>query len=347
MSKRILIIASVIGVVFLFAGYNLYSYFQTQAVIAMEKERAAEVHQRESERRSAERDAEKRQLEAERLAEAEHRKLQAIEQDNARERERLKSITQDQKEADERRAAQAAILAVKQAEYIAKRTENVRTIWDYAGFSLSFVQQVRDISPQLFIDNPEEALGDIETSNQQAEAMFTAGTSVFSILAMMTLNTDVLQAVLDSGVDINKSNSLGVTPLMFAARYNSPEIITFLLSKGADVNARSYVQDMNALEIAASLNPNPDMVKALVEGGADINKPAMGGDTPLILAARLNPNIEVPARLAELGADKEAYHRPSGQTAYAIVRNRLDAGTPPLIEKIHETVSKISLNKLK
>ena len=43
---------------------------------------------------------------------------------------------------------------------------------------------------------------------------------------------------LDAGADINEK-SIGMTPLMYAARYNRVEIVNLLISKGADLKLKS------------------------------------------------------------------------------------------------------------
>ena len=49
-----------------------------------------------------------------------------------------------------------------------------------------------------------------------------------------------VQAAISKGADINAQNKRGLSPLMFAARYNqSPEVIMTLLKAGADAKAKS------------------------------------------------------------------------------------------------------------
>ena len=51
-------------------------------------------------------------------------------------------------------------------------------------------------------------------------------------------NYDAVKAMIDSGTDINKK-SMGMTPLMFAARYNKVNIVKLLISKGAKLKVKS------------------------------------------------------------------------------------------------------------
>ena len=103
--------------------------------------------------------------------------------------------------------------------------------------------------------------------------------------------------------------------LQQAARYaDDPDVVAFLIESGFDPNEAfgpgiaAYPQSLGPdlregpLHAAAKHNPNPSVVEALVEGGADVHAP--GGDwlhTPLHTAARHN-NAAVVSALIEAGA---------------------------------------------
>ena len=48
----------------------------------------------------------------------------------------------------------------------------------------------------------------------------------------------VIQALIDYGADVNAMDISGMTPLMYAARYSTEEIVKILLKAGADLNAK-------------------------------------------------------------------------------------------------------------
>lgn len=60
---------------------------------------------------------------------------------------------------------------------------------------------------------------------------------------------DAVRALIQQGEDVNKK-STGLTPLMFAARHNQPEIAQLLIDNGAKLNSRSEKDGMTALEMA-------------------------------------------------------------------------------------------------
>ena len=155
---------------------------------------------------------------------------------------------------------------------------------------------------------------------------------------------------LEAGTDINLRNKDGFSLLHLAARSNdNPAVITALSKAGADINSRDQGNNIplrgggsnknsaspqfpvfsntdlsdlgrdTPLHLAAQSNPNPAVITALMEAGADINLRSIGGyyilgpgvgvnlcasqATPLHLAAGSNDNPSVITALLEAGAD--------------------------------------------
>jgi actin-related protein len=328
MNKRTLIIASVIGVVFLFAGYNLYSYFQNQAVVAAEEQRVAVQQRLEQERKKAEQETERkaeraRQDEEQRLAEERKAAEKAAEKER---QEQARLETEAQRKA-EQEAAQL-VRAKKDADRIAQRVADARRVDRIEDFDEDALVKIRSISPRYLRDNPSIAT-EVISIPANARVMGSGRrflkdqTTNFMLFAATSQNPDFLKAALDAGADINAANVEGYTALMFAAAYNSPDVVTFLIENGADISAQAYTLDFNALHIASLFNPNPDVVAALVKGGFDIESKTTTGDTPLLIAAVESPNLEVVQRLVELGADKGVYLSEDGRTVHAIVESRV------------------------
>jgi ankyrin repeat protein len=160
------------------------------------------------------------------------------------------------------------------------------------------------------------------------------------IVACQYNMVDIGKYLIEKGADLNMPANSGHTPLM-AASTRSEELVNLLLSKGADASAAlpdgttafttavtgifsenisfnvtdkllemganvdesassGYIKGYTCLMMAAR-NNRPDLVKYLVEKGADINAKAGDGNTPLSLAEK-EDDQEMVALLKGLGA---------------------------------------------
>jgi ankyrin repeat protein len=122
----------------------------------------------------------------------------------------------------------------------------------------------------------------------------------------------------------------GVTLLMYAAAFGSPEAVRMLIDAGADVNAKNSF-DATALMWAAG---DPVKARILIEHGANVNAVSKMGRTPLIIAAGHDGASETVRLLLEKGADVRAkdsfdvtsLHTAAGAGDLEIVRMLLDKG---------------------
>ena len=129
------------------------------------------------------------------------------------------------------------------------------------------------------------------------------GTSALTEAAIIG-SAPIIDALLKAGADPNTRNPEGETPLMAVARGGHVEAARRLLDAGADVNAREAWGGQSALMWAAAQR-QADMVKFLASRGADLNARGVirqwerkviaeprpkdlnkGGFTPLLYAAR-------------------------------------------------------------
>ncbi|CAG5132083.1 unnamed protein product [Candidula unifasciata] len=120
-------------------------------------------------------------------------------------------------------------------------------------------------------------------------------------------NFEIVSLLLDSEVcDINKQNKAGYTPIMLAGlvTLQNPEhqeTVRRLFSRG-DVNARATSTKQTALMLAAS-HGRTEMVRLLVEEGADINLQDEDGSTALMCACEHGNLDIVNFLLAQPGID--------------------------------------------
>lgn len=113
----------------------------------------------------------------------------------------------------------------------------------------------------------------------------------------------IVETLLKKGAYIDASNieEGGVTALMEAARKGRLEVVKLLIEKGANINAGDN-EGRKALHCAV-YGGNTDVMQTLLKAGADINTKENTSDfTPLHLAAEDN-NIDMVRFLLEHGAD--------------------------------------------
>ncbi|KAK8227641.1 hypothetical protein HDK90DRAFT_514141 [Phyllosticta capitalensis] len=124
---------------------------------------------------------------------------------------------------------------------------------------------------------------------------------------------EVLEKLVLQGHDIDGSGRYGKTPLIISAMRGHAQNITTLLRLGANI-AATDVDGCTAVQ-EASYEGNAAALKALIDGGADVNAICRWG-SPLMLAV-IKGFIDVVRLLIDVGADFNI-QREDGNTALSI-----------------------------
>ena len=118
--------------------------------------------------------------------------------------------------------------------------------------------------------------------------------------------TKCVDYLLSLNADINKPDGNDMTPLMVACsngQVKGSKIALKLIESGANVNYVREEDEMTALKFAVG-SCKPEVIEALVQGGADIDGPESSELTALMLAAR-NNNVEALKILVKAGANAD------------------------------------------
>jgi ankyrin repeat protein len=138
---------------------------------------------------------------------------------------------------------------------------------------------------------------------------------------------ETIRQVVDAGVDVNAVNVPGFTAIMVCASHNNLAAVRLLLAKGANVNVVSgdgsfqkvkagsiALGNWTPLLLAAPLG-STELVKTLLDAGANVNAADVRGMTPLMLAVATDrQNMDVIRMLIARGANVNAKSL-AGETA--------------------------------
>jgi uncharacterized protein len=194
------------------------------------------------------------------------------------------------------RAATVELLLKSNANVNAKGKNDTTALMAVAGHTfISDIRAHNSVESETEIDYSAttkallEAGADVNAKMRRppAVALWSEIAAIDGMTALMMAaaegNSDIVEILLDRGVDVNQKSRSGGTALMWAATGNPEDhlrtsklasgklaTVQALLGKGAFVNAQDY-DGMTALMVAAKAG-NSDIVRALLQRGADVNQ---------------------------------------------------------------------------
>ncbi|GAB3247859.1 ankyrin repeat domain-containing protein [Larkinella harenae] len=148
------------------------------------------------------------------------------------------------------------------------------------------------------------------------------GNTVFMNAAAFNRDLAVLEMLQPKVKNINQSNQKGATALSMAVRSNSPEVVSYLLNKGADVKVTDKSGDNLTAYLIQSYNSNSGprpggesqaeafdaKLKLLQDKGLDVKAPQKNGNTLYHLAVAKN-DLALVKRLEPLKVDVNARNK--------------------------------------
>jgi ankyrin repeat protein len=170
-----------------------------------------------------------------------------------------------------------------------------------------------------------------------------------------TGNVEAAELLVKHGAKVDaKERWGGQTALMWASARRHPQMMQFLISKGADVNASSIDRDYQRHVTAEGRPKNLDSggftpllyaarencaacVKVLLDNKADINLPDPDGVSPLLLAI-MNTNWDLAKQLITAGADVNEWDMFGEAPLFTAIglRNQVTSGKAS-IDPLNET----------
>lgn len=163
-----------------------------------------------------------------------------------------------------------------------------------------------NIKPNFTGKNGENALHSIVRKPKQADIIryFLSkgvdvnqvdedGNTVFMNAAASNADTAVLGMLASHVKNINLGNQKGITALAMAVRSNSPEVVGYLINKGADIKTADKNGDNLAYYLVQSYSPQKAAdfdakLKVLQDKGFRMNEPQSNGNTLYHLAVVKN-----------------------------------------------------------
>jgi ankyrin repeat protein len=116
-------------------------------------------------------------------------------------------------------------------------------------------------------------------------------------------DTNILKMLKDAGMDLESSDSTGLTPLMAAAHLGNVDVLNYLLAAGCHLELKDQF-GYTALMFASN-SGKLNCAEALINKGADVNAIDKDKSTPIMFAAQYGFN-DIVKLLLDKGANPDA-----------------------------------------
>ena len=144
---------------------------------------------------------------------------------------------------------------------------------------------------------------------------------------------DKVRMEIEGGRKVDTKDAAGQTALMYAAETGRIEVIEYLLSQGADVNAKSGLLGAGtALNYAAAAN-RPQAIELLLASGANVNAVSPARKESALMYAAARGYLDVVKLLLEKGADSSLKNN-DDETALDLARKQNQQAVVQLLESL-------------
>ena len=161
-------------------------------------------------------------------------------------------------------------------------------------------------------------------------------------LALTKKKDDIFKLLLEKNADVNVSGRANAktndqTVLYVAVARDDEELVRQLLERGADPNIPDSAGSLPLVEAVIDANASPNIVKMLLDKGADVNKTETENGAHALIFAAQNAQLSSDARreivkmLLDKGADKSIREK-DGKTALDWAKEKKNAETVELLK---------------
>jgi ankyrin repeat protein len=127
-----------------------------------------------------------------------------------------------------------------------------------------------------------------------------------SLLSENVSLEEVIYLVEEKEADIEVVNEEGFTPLLIACSNKKHDIVKYLISKGANVNAQGSISYIDTPLMFYCHRNDLEMVKLLLKNGANLEDSDFYHRTAFMVSVNFN-NLDAAQYLLDAGADINAY----------------------------------------